>query len=167
MKVPVRLWAVTAVPCSTEFRNIKKKSCLKKKKRNKEVWWSREKLTCKLSRMMRSDWTCLLTALEKRSYVAASYSLISISFNLRQRDGETHRGRGETHDLIWYVLGKPPVVFKYTVCWIWVLYTLPPLPILKHNHCKSWECCCKALTSPWHAFPKRTPFRFNFKNRQV
>lgn len=39
--------------------------------------------TCTLSRMMRSDWTCLLTALEKRSYVEASYSLMSISFNLR------------------------------------------------------------------------------------
>lgn len=47
--------------------------------------------TCKLSRMMRSDWTCLLTALEKRSYVAASYSLISISFNLRQKVRQKQR----------------------------------------------------------------------------
>lgn len=54
--------------------------------------------TCKLSRMMRSDWTCLLTALEKRSYVAASYSLISISFNLRQKVRQKQRGGGDA----WY-----------------------------------------------------------------
>lgn len=42
-----------------------------------------EMFTWRLSRMMRRDWTWRRTAPEKRSYVAASYSLISISFNLK------------------------------------------------------------------------------------
>lgn len=76
---------------------------------NTPVWesWD-EVITCRLSRMMRRDWTWRRTAPEKRSYVAASYSLIWISFNLKHTGLPLH-----THSQTFQTIVEFPFRYKF------------------------------------------------------